>query len=312
MKLSIVSTLYRSATHLKEFHRRASFSARQVAGSDYEIILVNDGSPDDSLELAVQLTKSDPNLTVVDLSRNFGHHKAMMTGLMHTTGDRIFLLDCDLEEDPEILVDFTAQFEQTSCDVVYGVQNTRKGGVFERISGMLFYKIFKLLTGLALPANIVVARLMTRRYVDALVRHQEREIFMAGLWLVTGFTQVPYIITKHSRGQTTYTFRRKIALLVNSITSFSSLPLIGIFFIGCAIFAASGVYTLYLILHWFFFAQPPDGYTSLMASTWLLGGMIMASLGVIGIYLSKIYSETKARPYTIVRQIFKNDLQEEA
>ena len=104
MKLSIVATLYQSAPYIIEFHQRASAAAKQIVGNDYEIVLVNDGSPDNSLEVAVQLTETDSHVVVVDLSRNFGHHKAMMTGLAHTKGDRVFLLDSDLEEEPEWLL----------------------------------------------------------------------------------------------------------------------------------------------------------------------------------------------------------------
>ena len=106
MKLSIVATLYQSAAHIIEFHQRASAAARQLAGEDYEIVLVNDGSPDNSLELVIQLTEEDSHTVVVDLSRNFGHHKAMMTGLEHSQGERVFLLDSDLEEEPEWLHEF--------------------------------------------------------------------------------------------------------------------------------------------------------------------------------------------------------------
>jgi putative glycosyltransferase len=146
---------------------------------------------------------------------------------------------------------------------------------------------------------------MTRRYVDALLQHNEYEVFMAGLWAITGFDQRPQTIRKHGTSETTYTLRKKISQLVNSITSFSNVPLVGIFFMGCFIFLVSAVYTSFLILHWLFLAQPPDGYTSLMASVWLLGGMIIIFVGVVGIYLSKIYTETKRRPYTIVRSVYR-------
>ena len=172
MKLSIVTTLYQSAPYITEFHQRTSTAAQQLVGNDYEIIFVNDGSPDNSLELAVKITENDPHVTVVDLSRNFGHHKAMMTGLAHTKGERIFLIDSDLEENPEWLLSFTKQMETDTSDVVYGVQSKRKGGIFEKISGSLFYPFFRLLTGLNLPNNIVTSRLMSRRYVDALLLHQ--------------------------------------------------------------------------------------------------------------------------------------------
>jgi putative glycosyltransferase len=157
---------------------------------------------------------------------------------------------------------------------------------------------------MALPENVVTARLMTRRYVDALLTHDEREVFMAGLWHTTGFDQRPQTITKHSTSQTTYSFSRKLSLLVNSVTSFSNAPLIGIFYIGVAMSLLAGGYTLYLLSYWMFFAKPLSGWTSVMASIWLLGGLVISFIGVVGIYLSKIFSETKRRPYTIVRQIY--------
>jgi putative glycosyltransferase len=303
MKLSIVTTLYQSAPHLEEFCRRASAAAREFAHDDYELVFVNDGSPDDSCERAIRLAETDPHLVVVDLSRNFGHHKAMMTGLAHATGEHVFLIDCDLEEDPAWLNPFAQQMARQSCDVVYGVQAARKGGLFERGSGWIFYKTFRLLTGLALPDNVVVARLMTRRYVDALLRHDEREVFLAGLWVITGFAQLPHVVTKRSRGASSYTLRRKVAQFIDSVVSFSNLPLIGIFATGCTISLLAAAYIIFLVIHWYFLAAPPSGWTSVMASVWLLGGLIIAFIGVIGIYLSKVYSETKRRPYTIVRQV---------
>lgn len=305
MKLSIVATLYRSAKFVEEFHRRASQAAQQLVGDDYEIVLVNDGSPDSSLELAVQLSEADHHVVVVDLSRNFGHHKAMMTGLRHARGERVFLLDSDLEEDPAWLLSFSEQMEREKADVVYGVQQQRKGKHFERWTGQVFYKLFRFLSGLDMPDNIVVARLMSRRYVDALIQHDERELFMAGLWVITGFDQRAQTIDKRSRDETTYTLGKKVAQLVNSITAFSSAPLVGIFVVGCAIFLLSAAYTSFLVVNWLLLASPPSGYTSLMASIWLLGGLIIAFVGVVGIYLAKIYSEVKQRPYTIVRHVYR-------
>jgi putative glycosyltransferase len=304
MKLSIVATLYHSAPYVAEFHRRASAAAMQLAGDDYEIILVNDGSPDNSLDLAVDLTRLDTHVSVVDLSRNFGHHKAMMTGLAHASGKRIFLVDSDLEEEPEYLLSFARQMESECCDVVYGVQQSRKGNWFERWSGKWFYRITRFLTGLQLPDNMVTARLMTRRYVEALLLHREREVLIAGLWHITGFDQRPQVITKHSTSKTTYTLRSKLTLLINSVTSFSNAPLIGIFYIGLFIFGVSLTYIVYLVLNWMILSEPLVGWTSVMGSIWLLGGMVISFIGVIGIYLSRIFSETKQRPYTIVRQVY--------
>jgi putative glycosyltransferase len=304
VKLSIVATLYQSAPYIAEFHQRASTAACQLVGDDYEIVLVNDGSPDNSLDLAVQLAEYDGHVVVVDLSRNFGHHKAMMTGLTHTKGELVFLIDSDLEEEPEFLICFSDQMQSEPCDVVYGVQEQRKGNWFERWSGKWFYRYFKALTGIALPENMVTARLMTRRYVEALLRHEEREVFMAGLWHITGFVQRAQTVKKHSTSETTYTFRRKMSLLVNSVTSFSNAPLVSIFYIGVSISLFALFYIGYLFIHWIFLAKPLSGWTSVMASIWLLGGMVISFIGVVGIYLSKIFSETKQRPYTIVRQVY--------
>ncbi|CAL95297.1 glycosyltransferase family 2 protein [Azoarcus olearius] len=305
MKLSLVATLYRSAEFVVEFHLRISQAAQQLVGDDYEIVFVNDGSPDSSLELAAQLSEVDYHVVVVDLSRNFGHHHAMMTGLRHARGERVFLIDSDLEEDPAWLLSFSEQMEREKVDVVYGVQKQRKGKYFERWTGRLFYKLFRFLSGLEVPDNIVVARLMSRRYVDALTQHDERELFMAGLWVITGFEQRAQFIIKRSRDETTYTLRKKVAQLVNSITAFSSAPLVGIFGVGCAIFLLSAIYTCFLVINWLFLGSPPSGYTSLMASIWLLGGLVIAFVGVVGIYLAKVYSEVKHRPNTIVRNIYR-------
>jgi putative glycosyltransferase len=228
----------------------------------------------------------------------------MMTGLAHAKGELVFLIDSDLEEEPEWLETFAQQMKQDRCDVVYGVQERRKGNWFERWSGQWFYRFFKALTGLALAENVVTTRLMARRYVDALLCHQEREVFMAGLWHITGFDQRPQVIKKHNTSETTYTFRRKMSLLVNSVTSFSNAPLVSIFYIGVAISLFAVAYIAYLVTHWLFLAKPMSGWTSVMASIWLLGGMVISFIGVVGIYLSKIFSETKQRPYTIVRQIY--------
>lgn len=304
MKLSVVATLYQSTAYIDEFHHRISSAAKQTVGDDYEIIFVNDGSPDNSLDKAIKILQNDSHVIVVDLSRNFGHHKAMMTGIAHSKGENIFLIDSDLEEDPNWLIGFKAQMTKDKCDVVYGVQEQRKGNFFERWSGQWFYHIFNAFTGITLPENIVTARLMSRRYVNALLLHKEREVFMAGLWFITGFSQKSQVVKKHSMSKSTYTLHRKMALLVNSITSFSNTPLISIFYTGFLISFFATIYISYLLIQWTFLTKPPSGWTSVIASIWLIGGLVMSSIGVVGIYLSKIFSETKQRPYTIVREVY--------
>lgn len=307
MKLSIVTTLYQSSKYIRDFHQKASKAAQELSENDYEIIFVNDGSPDNSLDIATQITRTDNHTIVIDLSRNFGHHKAMMTGLYHATGDKIFLIDSDLEEDPDWLRMFSRKMEIESCDVVYGVQTRRKGGAFERFSGWLFYKMFNSLTGLKLPENAVTARLMTRRYLDALLLHEERELSIGGLFVITGFKQCPSEIIKLDSSKSTYSLRHKIAIMVDSVTSFSNRPLVGIFYVGLLILLLASANVIYLFLNRLIFSTPLTGWTSVMASIWFLGGLIVLFIGIVGIYLSKIFAETKQRPNSIVRHIYKNN-----
>lgn len=298
--------MYQSAPYLDEFHERASAAAKKLVGEDFEIILVNDGSPDNSLHVATALTLQDTHVVVVDLSRNFGHHKAMMTGLAQATGDLVFLIDCDLEEEPEWLLPFEQQLKSSDNDVIFGTQAIRKGGYIERVSGWAFYKIFRLFTGIHQPNNIITARLMTQRYVRALTDHQERELNIGGLWITTGFKQSAHTVKKHNTSPTTYSISKKFGHLVNSITSFSSLPLVFIFYTGLLISLTAIFYISYLIYRHTFASAPPDGYTSLIASIWLFSGLIIFFLGIIGIYISKVFNEVKQRPYTIVREVFRS------
>lgn len=302
MDISVVATLYHSEPYLREFHDRA-VRAAEAAGMAVEIVLVNDGSPDGSLAVALELLAKDPRVKVVDLSRNFGHHKAMMVGLRHATGDRVFLIDCDLEEAPELLGEFGTEMDRTHADMVYGVQRNRKGGIFERFSGWLFYFLFNLFSGTPIPSNGVTARLMTRRYVDALLQHGEYHAFIDGLWEITGFHQQPLMVDKGNKGSTTYDISRRLFLVVDAVTSFSSRPLVLVFYMGLAIFLLAAAAAVYLVVRHFWFGDLLMGWASVIVSISLLGGMTIFCLGVIGIYMSKMFIETKRRPYAIVRAV---------
>ncbi|WP_295442939.1 glycosyltransferase family 2 protein [uncultured Thiodictyon sp.] len=304
MKLSIVSTLYRSAAYVSEFHRRASACAKTLVGDDYEIILVNDGSPDNSLELAVELTSTDKHAVVIDLSRNFGHHQAMMAGIEHARGDLVFLIDSDLEEEPEWLLEFSEAMAAENADVIYGRQGQRKGGPFERWSGHIYYSVFNWLCNIDHPRNVVTARLMTARYVAALLLYRERQLVMSCLWVIAGFKQCERIIKKHSRSETSYSVSKKIEHAVNAVTSFSDRPLRLIFYVGISVFLGALVYASYMIFERLALDRVVDGWTSVMVSIWVLGGLIISFIGIIGIYLAKIFVETKQRPLSIIRAIY--------
>lgn len=309
MKLSIVTTLYYSAPYINEFYGRICHVADAIA-QDYEIIFVNDGSPDNAVEVAIALYEKDPRVRVIDLSRNFGHHKAMMTGLMYAQGELIFLIDVDLEEPPELLTTLYEKFRhQKDIDVVYGVQVKRQGSWFNRISGSLFYILFNLLSDHPIPHNPLTLRLMSQRYVKQLIKYREHLFNIEGLWVSAGFKQIAVPVNKQPyKGTSTYNFPRKLAYSINAISAFSRKPLLGIVCLGLLIFIPSSVYMIYLIIGYFFLNFTITGWTALLVSLWFLAGLIIMILGIIAIYISVIFTETKNRPYTIVRQVYQHEL----
>jgi len=278
VKLSIVATLYRSARGLQEFHQRC-MAAAAATTDEVEMILVDDGSPDDSLDVALALQADDPRVIVVELARNFGHHKAMMTGLQHATGDLVFLLDSDLEEPPEALSRFHAKLEGEGWDVVFGVQRARRGGFFERITGKIFYRIIESLSDRSIPQNLLTARLMRRDYVDALIAHQDRSFQMSDLWVLTGFRQAPMEMEKLALSPTTYSFARRIRMAVDHVTTTSTRLLYLIFYCGLALSGTA---------HWMF----DRGLISLADDlTILVSRQVNDPGGVAGM----IYASGKAR-----------------
>lgn len=310
MKLSIVTTLYKSSPYVKEFYKRITKEAKKIT-DDYELIFVDDGSPDDSLQKCIALYNQDPKVKVIELSRNFGHHKAIMTGLSHTKGDFVFLIDSDLEEEPELLGKFWDELQNAKdLDVLYGVQERRKGSWFEKFSGDLFYKLFNKISHINIPRNLITCRLTTKAYNEALISHKEREVFLAGLWVISGFNQQKILVKKYSHSDTTYNLKHKLSVLFNSLTSFSNFPLKIIFYMGLSISLVSFIYILFIILRKLIFNISLEGWSSIIVSIWFLGGLIIFSIGIIGIYLSKVFIETKQRPYTIIRKKYESSFHE--
>jgi putative glycosyltransferase len=306
-KLSVVSTMYCSADFVREFYRRVSTAAQSVTDS-YEIVLVDDGSPDGSLQIAMELAESDARIRIVELSRNFGHHPAILAGLRHAEGELIFLIDIDLEEQPEWLVDFWRDLHAESADMVYGVQTVRAGSALKRHTGTLFYRFFNLGSDIRIPTNGCTVRLMRRPYLEAIKRVTETHVFMMGLFSWAGFVQRPRPVTKIRRASaSSYTPLKLIGLSVNAITSFSSYPLTLIFTGGLVITFFSVAFAIRLVVQKLLY---PDyilsGFTSIMVSVWFLGGTIISVLGVIGMYVGKIFSEAKSRPQYIVRRVYDN------
>jgi len=296
MKLSIVTTLYGSARHLDEFCDRALRAAGTVTG-DCEVILVNDGSPDDSQRIALAWYTKDARIRVVDLSRHYGHYPAILAGLSRSRGDRVFLIDVDLEEPPELLERFwTAMDADPELDVIVGVQERRRGGWWERLSGAVFYRLLNLGTRLAVPANTLVARLMTRRFVDALVALPERPVSLDILTAAAGFRQLALPAVKQSTSTSTYSFARKVNLATRAtVAHHDGLP--WYLAIVAAVMGAIGAALIVRAM----VSDEATGSRLTAGSIWFVGALLMAALSLIGQYLMLLLDQARQRP-TIVRR----------
>jgi putative glycosyltransferase len=306
MKLSIVATLYRSAATVDEFYRRA-MAAGEVLGGEVELVLVNDASPDDCLDRALALQTKDPRVVVIDLARNVAHHKAMMMGLTYARGDLVFLLDSDLEEEPELVTQFHERLRDGDYDVVYGVQEQRRGGLVARIPGALYYSLLEWLSDEKIPRNVMTARLMTRDYVRALVRHRDREFTIAQLWVTTGFRQAAMPVRKLSLSKSTYSLRRRTELAIKHVTTTSTKLLYLILYAGLLVSFCSAAAIFYFVSRYILVGTGTDGWTSLIVSIWFFGGLITLILGVLGIYIANVLSESKRRPYAVIRRVYRAD-----
>jgi putative glycosyltransferase len=305
MKISIVTPLYRSAPYVEELCARLKKTVAKIGVDQYEIILVNDASPDDDLSIAKRVADADPHVAVIDLSRNFGQHSALMTGVRHADGDFVFILDSDLEEDPEWMALFHTEMVRTGSDVVFGVHTAVKGNASYRVSRRLFYAALKMLSGVQFPQNVVTGRLMTRRYVDALLEYGEREMFLAGIWHMVGFSQLPVAVEKHKSSATTYTFWRLVNLFVNGVTSFSTRPLVAVSVAGLIFSLVALLFTGWVVLRQIIYGVAAEGWASVMAGVLIVGGATMFFNGLIAIYVAKIFVEVKKRPMTTIREIYK-------
>jgi putative glycosyltransferase len=311
--LSVVTMVYKSLPFLAEFIAQATAAAREIGGEAYELIFVIDGSPDDSLTFLRARQTDDAHIAIVDLSRNFGHHQAAWCGLHVARGDRVFIIDCDLEVAPDILVTFHERMQATRADVVYGFQEKRSGAAARKTLGDLFWRAFNLMSPTAVPKNICTERLMSRRYVDALLTMGDRNLFLAGMYFWAGFEQVGVPLQRRLReGRTSYSFFRRVQLMVRAISAFSSFPLQASFWVGLVIAVACTVYGSLLVIRKVVDPESVlSGFTTLSLLTSMSAGMIMMSLGVIGLYISRIYNQTQNRPVYLIRSIYR-DGQEQA
>lgn len=302
-QLSVVTSAYRSEETIEAFLQRVLDVATPLADS-VEVIVVDDGSPDRSAEITRNFADRDGRVALVQLSRNFGHHRALITGLEYARGDVVFLIDSDLEENPENLIEMLALMRKEGADVVYGVQRVRRGGLIERISGQIFYSAFSLLSEINLPRNVATMRVMTGRYVRSFLRFKDHNPVLVPLSLLAGYRQIAYQFEKKSSSETTYSIRRRFSLLLLALTSFSGRPLLLIFWMSLTLSVASFLFGLFVVIRALTGAVQ-DGWSSLMAATVFFFSLNALLIGILGLYIKLILEEVKDRPRTVVQEVYR-------
>ena len=306
-KISIVTSLYKSAPFVHEFYNRMLAALKQI-NVDYEFIFVNDGSPDDSRGKVIELTSLDKKVVLIDLSRNFGQYPAMFAGLSYSRGDYVFALDSDLEEEPENIIDFFNVIQvDSTIDIVCGVVEKRSGGIIRNYFGKLFYDFMDKFTDQNIPRDLAWMRLMRQNVVRELLRFEEAETWVNGLYNLVGFNLHLVPIKKIFKGHSSYTLKKRINIAFSAITSFTSRPLEIIGIVGGGISIIAFILLLVLVLNKIFGINYQVGWSSLIVSIWLVGGLILFSLGIIGIYLSRIFNQVKKRPLYIVKSKINYD-----
>ncbi len=301
-EVSLVVPCHNEAENLSALYERV-VAVMEQSGKSWEMVCINDGSKDNTLEQLLALHQKDSRVVVIDLSRNFGKEAALTAGLDHTLGDCAIPLDADLQDPPEVIPELLAKWQE-GFDVVNAVRLSRDGeSWFKRASAHTFYRIINRMSEVDIPADTGDFRLLSRPVLDALKTLPERRRFMKGLFAWVGFqtTSIYYRREPRYAGKTKWNYWRLWNFAVEGITSFSQVPLQLAAHLGLIVSALAFIYAVYLIIGTLVYGNPVKGYPSMMVAVLFLGGVQLIALGVIGEYLGRIYEETKGRPVYLVR-----------
>jgi glycosyltransferase involved in cell wall biosynthesis len=312
-RLSVVAPCYNEAEGLTELHRRLTAACRRCQDENYEIVLVNDGSRDRTLSVLVQLAQNDPHVVVVNLARNYGHQIAITAGLQNCGGDRILIIDADLQDPPELLPNMMSLMDE-GADVVYGQRKTRQGEPWIRKMFMrLYYRILRWLVDIDIPLDTGDFRLVTRRVLDILNIMPEQHRFIRGMVSWIGLKQVSLLYDRESRfaGKSSYPIHKLMRLALDGVTGFSIVPLRVASYIG-AITGLIGILMLIYAIGGWVFTNAPVGWASQTSIILVLGSGQLIVLGIVGEYLGRLYMEAKRRPLYLVESIMRQSKRTES
>ena len=306
IEISVVIPVYGCRACLEELHRRL-VSALAVITQNYEIILVNDACPQNSWEVIKQIALKDPRVKGLDLSRNFGQIRAITAGLHHAEGDWVVVMDCDLQDQPEEIVRLYHK-AQEGYDVVFSRRAVRKDTFFKKLSSRVFYAIYSYFTAGAFDSTICNFSISRRMVMDGYKRmgDQNRAFTLFIKWMGFKSTAIDINHDERSSGKSSYTLKKQLHLALEIITTQSNKPLILSIKVGLSVALMSFLYALFIVVRYFTQGISVSGWASLIVSLYFVGGIILAQLGILGLYIGYVFDQTKARPLYVVREIVEN------
>jgi polyisoprenyl-phosphate glycosyltransferase len=305
IELSVVIPLYNEESNIDYLFERLT-TVLDNLNIKYEIVCVNDGSKDNTINCLIQHHQLNPTIKVVNLSRNFGKEAALSAGIDYAVGAAVVPIDADLQDPPELLGEMIEKWRE-GYDVVYATRRSRQGETWaKRFTANIFYRLIGQIGHIQIPSNTGDFRLLDRRVVDAVKQMPERTRFMKGIFAWVGFKQTSILYDRHPRykGITKWNYWRLWNFAIDGITSFSLLPLKVWSYMGMLLSLLAFIYASFLIARTLIFGIVLPGYASLMVVMLFLGGVQLITLGVIGEYLGRIYEEVKQRPLYLVRDYY--------
>ena len=303
-EISVVIPIYNEAETIPELERRLrqTLDSRHLV---YEILFIDDGSEDASLELLKALRERDSRIKIIQFSRNFGHQVAITAGIDHARGDAVIVMDGDLQDPPEVLPDLIEHWRE-GYEVVYAIRRRRKEGLFKRLGYSAFYRLVRRIADIDIPLDSGDFSLMDRKVVDVLVGSPERNRFVRGLRAWTGFRQLGYSYEREARfaGQPKYDLRRLFGLALNGILSFSVAPLRLATNIGLVITVGAAIFALWTLAKRLIYFEVVPGFATITILVLFFGGIQLLAIGILGEYVARIYTEVKGRPRYVVRELY--------
>jgi dolichol-phosphate mannosyltransferase len=299
--ISVVIPVYNNAPCLEELVRR---TAASLTGQDFEIIFINDGSTDNTLEGLRRLAQADPRVKAISLSRNFGQHPATGAGLEHASGDRIVVMDGDLQDRPEDIPHLLDRLT-AGVEIVYTIKSDNSESFLTNFTSRLFHYTYARTTRVSVPNGIGTFRAFTRKFLDALLLYKERNILYGPLMVYMGFPhdsyRVPHEVRAHGKGS--YTFLKRLSLAINSLVTYTDTPYQMLMFLGAGTLGFSIVYGLFNLLQYLVAGRIlMGGLTVVVMLILFFGGALFTALGLLGIYIFRIFQEVLGRPRCLVAE----------